>query len=289
MTEKEFLKIFEREEAVVAQSVARLSRAVSEKILLIFERQANRLKDVLKTDAKGNLIMSDSVFKVLLEIEKEILAEINSDSEFNKPLLSEFAVNADSVTGVEKEMHLKINDINIDKASAEIGVWRKLLADEWIFLMKENGVKQALLPEFKRTIYAAVANNWSYSTLARKLKQEFTGKNDKLEKAAARTANDAIRGFQGGINAAVQQRFNLPYYYYSGSLVSESRPFCKHVINVLKRYIEVNKLPVLLKSFLSDPIKSQGMFQGTNADNFAKLRGGNHCYHLAFAMRKKSI
>lgn len=289
MDEKDFLKLLTKEDGVIADGVKNLSAAVSKKILRVFERQADRLKDVLKIDAKGNLQMNENVFKVLAEIEKEILSEINSNSEFNTPMLAEFAANADKVTEIEREAQRKVNDINIDAVKPEISVWRKLLADEWIFLMKENGVKQALLPEFKRNIYAAVANNWSYKTLANKLKQDFLGKNDKLEQAAARTANDAIRGFQGAINAAVQSRFELPYYYYNGSLVENSRPFCRHVVNTLGRYIEVKKLPELLRTFLSDPLKNKGMIQGTNADNFAKLRGGHGCYHLAFAVRNKFI
>lgn len=99
-----------------------------------------------------------------------------------------------------------------------------------------------------------------------------------LQRYATQLARDSTYQYHGTINEIIAQRYDLESFIYTGDIIEDSRPLCRHLIG-LKRAIKISEMPGLIKKF------PEGLYPNTSTKNFIVYRGGYSCRHSAFAVR----
>lgn len=102
-----------------------------------------------------------------------------------------------------------------------------------------------------------------------------------LTKYATQVARDSMYGYNGSINEIIAEEYELDSFIYTGDIIRDSRPFCKHLVR-LKRKIRLTELPALFKRY------PEGLKPNTTMKNFFFVRGGYSCRHLAMAVKARS-
>jgi hypothetical protein len=95
-----------------------------------------------------------------------------------------------------------------------------------------------------------------------------------LQRYAVQMAKDSAFSVQRTTNNIFKDRFNLTKFIYAGGLVKDSRPLCRHLVN-LNRPIELKEMPKLILAY------PEGLFPNTTKENFPVVCGGFGCNHLA--------
>lgn len=99
-----------------------------------------------------------------------------------------------------------------------------------------------------------------------------------LMQYATQISRDTMYGYYGTTNEIIAQEYGLDHFIYTGSLVSDSRPFCRHLVG-LRRKISVHELPELFKKY------PQGLKPNPTINSFFINRGGYNCLHGAMAVK----
>lgn len=92
-----------------------------------------------------------------------------------------------------------------------------------------------------------------------------------VEQVAMESAYDVPRA----TNTIIQKTYKLKGIRYVGTLVKDSRPLCRALVG--RGRVSLDELAVLL----AVPENQQGLFPGTNIDNFTTFCAGYRCRHIA--------
>lgn len=95
-----------------------------------------------------------------------------------------------------------------------------------------------------------------------------------LQRYATQMARDSAYSVQRTTNNIFKERYNLTKFAYAGSLVKDSRPLCRYLVN-LNRTIDINEMPKLIQEF------PEGLYPNTTRENFTIVCGGYNCNHIA--------
>lgn len=100
-----------------------------------------------------------------------------------------------------------------------------------------------------------------------------------LQRYATQISRDATYQYHGAINEIIAKEYGLAAFIYTGDIIEDSRPICKHLVG-LRRTIELDEMPALIKKY------PEGLYPNTSKKNFIQVRGGYGCRHGAFAVRR---
>lgn len=100
-----------------------------------------------------------------------------------------------------------------------------------------------------------------------------------LQSYATQISRDSMYQYYGTINNIIKQRYQLDYFIYTGNIIEDSRPFCRHLVD-LDREIAIDEVPKFIDKY------PKGLYPNTTKENFLQYRGGYNCRHGAFAVRK---
>jgi len=93
----------------------------------------------------------------------------------------------------------------------------------------------------------------------------------KFKSYAGQIARDSVFQARGAINEQVKGMIEAEKFLYVGGLVRDSRPICKHLADAETHFY--SDLPGLIIKY------PDGLYPGTNKNNFTQLRGGYNCLH----------
>jgi predicted nucleic acid-binding Zn finger protein len=99
-----------------------------------------------------------------------------------------------------------------------------------------------------------------------------------LEQYATQIARDTMYGYYGTTNEVISTEYGLECFIYTGDIIKDSRPFCRHVVG-LRRKINIDEVPKLIVKY------PDGIKPNTTKENFLINRGGYSCRHGAFAVK----
>lgn len=233
---------------------------VTAKNLKILANIRQELVDVIKTPeyekSVGNYIKS---FDAITELNRQYFSELKPAFEPSK-LFDEIKKQAvQSVSqnllgvGLEANIALKVEDIL--KKNIQSGTSFADLTDQVrVFLTDTDGSSGALV------------------------------------KYAKTYAVDAINTYNSQYTQLATDDLGLEWYKYNGSLLTTSRPFCKHLIDAKSQgmeFIHKSQFPELLKGRINGqqvPLNKktglpEGLKEGTNVFNLTIERGGYGCGH----------
>lgn len=183
------------------------------------------------------------------------------------------------------EMQAALNDIRytpelIQKLTAS----EKFLMDKTLYDLGEGMIKRYFVEDAKQIVLEAAYFGFSQQEINRRYRARLLSQPDKdsyYMRYATQITRDATYNYQGQIQEAIAEEYEMDCIRYVGSIVSDTRPLCMHLIKDLKRKIKRSELPAILKIYQN----SGGVMPDTNSVNFISRRGGYNCRHVAIAVR----
>lgn len=209
----------------------------------------------------------------ILRLEQSLL-QLLSATQYNNNIL-DFFTNYDTVLKNNKKIQQVANAITIDDNAQLAGLSekQKFLQEKVAYELKQGGIKLAYVEPTKKVALAAITFGDSIETAKKRLKEAY--KSPLIEQIA----RDGIFTYNGIVNEAIAETYDLKKVYYGGGLVSDSRPFC---IRCANKTLEIGEIKSIVKTYLASPELSKGMFSvPASGYNIFIYRGGWNCLHIA--------
>lgn len=226
------------------------------------------------------------VANLVAEIDKIYEIAINNPNFVNDTRL--FLKNFDKVRERASEMHKEVSDLKYTPEFYDnLNRQQKFLVDKTMYGLKQGGLKKYFVEDAKQIILEAAELGYSAKQVERRLRDRLLsspGKDSYYMRYATQLSRDSINQYNGQINQMVQDEYKMDMIRYVGSLVDDSRPFCKHVRKDLKGRIKISELDELLNQYE----KSPGLMPNTDTGNFLIVRGGWNCRHEAIPYRSEA-
>jgi hypothetical protein len=169
--------------------------------------------------------------------------------------------------------------------------------DETRDLLRRNGLKENLIKPIENLLRQNVLLGVSFEETANVLREMLVEK-PMLVKYADQISYDAIAQYNGSLNDAIRDEFELTNFFYIGSIIEDSRPVCNHIKDNYKGKISTEQLTVILNDFCPNGVPSEdvieyetipgefkrakkgaGMMPNTTLKTWSKNRGGYRCRH----------
>ncbi len=170
--------------------------------------------------------------------------------------------------------------------------------EDTVSLMAKDGLQTEVLEGVRQILSSNVKSGSTIVDLQSQLKGYITGTESTvgaLDSFVGRVTTDSINMYSSSYNDTVATNLGLEWYQYVGSLVSDSRPFCKALVK--KRWFHKSEIPGFLKGHVgnvrvkrsSSTGLPEGMKRGTNKTNFQIYRGGWRCNHLMMPVPSSNV
>jgi hypothetical protein len=216
------------------------------------------------------------------ELEKFLLQTNYND------VVKNLLANFDELEKLNKEIHKDLNDITLKNDFLNpYKEWatRKVSRE----LNSIDALAGALVNPIQDAIFTTVQRGGSLSDLVDEIGGLMGTTADTrgiLERYATQVTRDTFNGYEGAVNNAVKEAYNLNAIKYVGSLVKDSRPQCirwvNKTVNGESAVILIEELPQEIDWAYTN---GSGMHPGTTPDNFLQHRGGYNCRHSGYPFR----
>ena len=196
----------------------------------------------------------------LNKLTTEVLDLIHSDPKFTgsvSQFVKRVQPTSDTKTGFQKETKSK-NDTAFDMA-------KKILVDEIIDKLLDNGLNQNFVQLLKALIYQNVTSGLSLADATKQIEEYIDAGNDingELEECIEETAIQAVSAYNRMISTKLMEKFQYDGIQMTGSLIDNSSPQCRYVIEELGGKITRENWPEV-KAIA----EKNGLVEGTTFDN----------------------
>lgn len=243
---------------------------------------------VLSLEIKGGRLVREQDFlRRLAQIEIKINQVLGS-SKYTQPI-ADYLSEISTIEQRNIAMQKKYGDLIVDVE--KLTPARKAVYQQAKHYLSGAGLNEAYVQPAKYLVMQQVTTGMSIKDSLELLKKWDEGKltdgkqtmgrqTPNLQRYATQLSRDMMYQYNGNINNIIKDEYALDAFIYTGTIVKDSRPLCRHLVG-LNREIKFDELPELLNAY------PQGTIPGTNKDNFAIYRGGYSCLHGVLAVRSK--
>jgi phenylpyruvate tautomerase PptA (4-oxalocrotonate tautomerase family) len=133
-----------------------------------------------------------------------------------------------------------------------------------------QGVNQQFKQGILDVLRQSVKNGIS-TPEAKKVLAKYVVEDNRLAKQVSQVASDALHQYSAEYTQVVTNDLGLQHYYYKGTKITSTRPFCSTRTG---KYFTKKEVEGWAK------LEWSGKIPGTNKDNILTLRGGYSCRHL---------
>ena len=280
MTLDELRKKLEELDNMMDEAVTSVQTAATYTQEIIYKTLLEQV-DLLKLD-NGNLDPTQDLAKRFAIIQKKMEGIIQSN--FTKDLKPYFSSYNDVESQVVS-LHKSYNEIEVDVKKLtpqKQAIYTQAnyyltegLADNYIqpakFLMMQQVTAGVDINQMRTAL-----KQWDEGTLPAG-KTASDSHAPRLQAYSTQIARDTLYSYQGAIQDVIKDEYGLTKFIYSGGLLKDSRPLCRHLIN-LRRKIDLSEMPALIKKF------PQGLRPNTTAKNWVVQRPYN-CIHTCMMVR----
>lgn len=187
-------------------------------------------------------------------------------------------------------LHNEINGLGLSKNQSDYVLNLQSQVIQYN-LTTESAIRSWFINPFKAALSTAVETGASVSTMERFLQAWYkkekqsgilSGVNSipNFSQYAGQLARDAVFKTNNAVNDSVRAVFGAEKFRYVGSLVRDSRPFCRHLIK-LDRLIAYEEVPKIASQY------PQGLMKPFTIDTFSHNCGGYNCRHQQFPIISK--
>jgi hypothetical protein len=236
----------------------------------LFPQIVDLLKD-LEVDSAGNLILNNSNLQLTAQA-KELVQEILEDSRY---------IGAVSSFAKEMSEQAKLSNLLISQSFA--GFQPSSVLDNLLKLSQRNSVdlmvnaigNERFADVVRENIETAISSNASFRETVNQLQQIVIGDDEldgKLLQYNKQIAHDSFAIADRNYTSAVSEEIDAEWFFYSGSEIETTRPFCSARHNEYFYYREIEEWPTTAGDWA-------GRIPGTNASTIYSYAGGYNCRH----------
>lgn len=273
---------------LIAEKTRRLT-TVPDEYLTQVERAQKKLfpqiVDILRqltVDSAGNLVLNSSNLALASDV-KQLVQQILSDSEYISAV-SEYAKQMGEQAKVSDQLFAKSFE-----GYTTLPVSQQLLKTTQrnaVDLLVNAIGNQRFADVVRENIETAISSNAGFTETVKQLQTIVTGDEEvdgKLLQYNKQIAHDTFAIADRNYTSAVSEELEAEWFFYSGSEIETSRPFCSERHNKYYYYKEIElwgdgvKTPPLK---LPDSSGSwDGQIPGTNSKTIYSYAGGYNCRH----------
>lgn len=262
---------------LIAKKTRRLTTVPDEFLTAVEKAQKKLLPDIidllrtLELDSSGNIILNSSNLG-LASNTTEFVQEILASSDYTNAVRN-YAAEMGSQKTLNNEIFAKSFD----------GFKPKSIADDLFKLNQRNAVdllannigNERFADVIRENIETAISNNAGIKETIKQLQTIVTGDDEvdgKLLQYSKQIAHDTFAIADRNYTSAVSEELGAEWFFYSGSEIETTRPFCVKRHNQYFYYKEIENWP-------EDAGDWAGRIPGTNSKTIYSYAGGYNCRH----------
>ena len=218
--------------------------------------------------------------KELIKLKKDIANTIITNAPYQLQV-AEVIKGFEMLAELSNEyITLAIGDFKPKKALYEANVEANIATTKDALL--GAGIRENFGTAIQEVLKDNIAGIGSRSELNKTLRKFIEGSPQDapfLNRYIKQTTNDAVMTFNAEYIQTIAEDLDVEHYYYQGTLIADSRPFC---VSRAGRY------------FTTDEVKAwpnlkgwQGRMSGTNSSTIFIYRGGYNCRHQLWPVSKE--
>jgi len=230
----------------------------------------------------GQIEAGKDFIKQLNNLTVDVLDLLQKDPKFTGPV-SSFVKNMYGISDAIETFQKELNDIKVPALSVE----KKIVIDETIDKMLDNGLNQRFVQPLRDLVYRNVTSGLSLSEARSQIKEFIQGGHDvtgKLGSYLEQTAVQAVDAYSGIINKKLLETFDYDGLLMTGSLIDNSSPQCRYAIEKLNGKITRENW----KEVEAIGKKQNGWIEGTTFDNVPLNKLHHGCRHNFFPTINKT-
>lgn len=262
---------------IIAEKTRRLT-TVPDEYLTEVERAQKKLfpqiveiLNQLSLDASGNIILNNSNLALAANV-KELVQQILSESEYISAVRT-YASEMNKQAEISNELFAKAFDGFTPAANAQ-ALFRLTQANAVDLMVNAIG-NQKFADVVRENIETAISSNAGFRETVRQLQTIVTGDEEidgKLLQYNKQIAHDTFAIADRNYTSAVSEELEAEWFFYSGSEIETTRPFCKARHNEYFYYKEIESWPQTAGDWA-------GRIPGTNSSTIYSYAGGYNCRH----------
>lgn len=225
----------------------------------------------LAVDSSGNIILNSSNLALAANV-KELVQQILADSEYISAVRS-YAAGMNEQVNVSNELFAKAFDGFKPAANAQ-ALFRLTQANAVDLMVNAIG-NQRFADVVRENIETAISSNAGFTETVRQLQTIVTGDEEvdgKLLQYNKQIAHDTFAIADRNYTSAVSEELEAEWFFYSGSEIETTRPFCAARHNEYFYYKEIESWPQTAGDWA-------GRIPGTNSSTIYSYAGGYNCRH----------
>lgn len=202
--------------------------------------------------------------------------------------IEQYLNELDDIQDANVKLQKKYNDLEVEVS--KLSPARKFVYEQANHYLTGKGLDEQYVQPIKYLLMQQVTSGASITESKKMIHKWATGEltdgeltmgrqTPNLQKYSTQIARDTSFQFNGVINQIIAEEYDLDKFIYVGNLVKDSRPLCKHLVD-LDRPIDFDELPPLIKKYPT------GLYKGTTKDNFVVYRGGYNCRHTVVPIKE---
>ncbi len=229
----------------------------------------------------GKMVIERDFVKQLNKLTVEVLDLLQKDPTFSgsvSKFVKRFPEISDAITDFQK-------DASGVKVPSYLDV-KKVVIDEVIDKMLDNGLNQNFVQPLRDLIYRNAGAGLSLTDAKTEIRKFIIGGKDvsgKLGSYIDQTAQQAVDSYSGAINKKLLETFDYDALLMTGSLIDNSSPQCRFVINELGGKITRENWPQVV----AHVGKNAPLIKGTTFDNLPLNRLHWGCRHSFYPVKVK--
>jgi hypothetical protein len=270
---------------LIAEKTRRLTTVPDEYLTAVEIAQKKlfpQIVDILRqltVDSAGNLVLNSSNLALASDV-KQLVQQILSDSEYITAV-QEYAKQMGEQAKVSNDLFAKtFDDFTPRPVSQQL--LRTTQRNAVDLLVNAIG-NQRFADVVRENIETAISSNAGFTETVKQLQTIVTGDDEvdgKLLQYNKQIAHDTFAIADRNYTSAVSEELEAEWFFYSGSEIETTRPFCSNRHNKYFYYKEIEDWPT--GDYSGGGVSSGqwiGQIPGTNSKTIYSYAGGYNCRH----------
>ena len=230
----------------------------------------------------GKFVVEANFIKQLNKLTVQVLDLLQSEPKFTGPV-SQFVKRLTPVSEAITDFQKTTNDIKVPAYETA----KKVVIDEIIDKMLDNGLNTAFVQPLRDIVYQNATTGISLKDAKLQIKEFIKGGGDtsgKLGSYLEQTAQQGVDAYSGAINKRLLETFDYDALLMTGSLIDNSSPQCRYVVEELGGRISESDWPKV-----KEIAEKNGLIDGTTFDNLPQNRLHWGCRHSFYPIINKKV
>lgn len=270
----------------IDNSIDKINETATKQQKSILKEVELLIKD-LAVDESGNIKSTIGNLKLINKINAK-LEKVILTPEYKKSV-AEFVKSFGEVSDLQNRYYRDVfNDFVIPKTSEEL---KNIAIETTIKDLTEAGLSSNVSGAISDLISSNIKGKQSYNDLRKQLTDFIVGtkdKNGRLLSYVNQITSDSLNTYSAEYDKIITDVLQPNWYKYVGSIILDSRPFCKAVVD--KKWVHKSELGDLSRGNIDGKkVSTQGFKPDTDKENIIINRGGWNCRHKFVAVSEEVV